>query len=250
MSENFYETIILPLINGSTENRAAPESEFWEFGIVETSYSPGFDHLEIVNNRCADTLLPIIGRVCMKVCELGFEHATVNHSLQFVNPVINSSVKSRIRIDMDDKVYVEGLYNYDRLKDDESRSIVSKSNMKEVARKLPITPKYVFIQETANLDENVISELGFPKDIYRTIRNVNKRTNMGSLRDNNDISEEFKYTTSDNLFLQYDSTELKILFNCKYGFKHVNCDFEPEIRNAFKDQFDGIIVTYYMFHFG
>jgi hypothetical protein len=44
--------------------------------------------------------------------------------------------------------------------------------------------------------------------------------------------------------------ELKILFNCKYGFKHVNCDFEPEIRNAFKDQFDGIIVTYYMFHFG
>jgi hypothetical protein len=45
----------------------APESEFWEFGIVETSYSPGFDHLEIVNNRCADTLLPIIGRVCMKV---------------------------------------------------------------------------------------------------------------------------------------------------------------------------------------
>jgi hypothetical protein len=122
---------------------------------------------------------------------------------------------------MDDKVYVEGLYNYDRLKDDESRSIVSKSNMKEVARKLPITPKYVFIQETANLDENVISELGFPKDIYRTIRNVNKRTNMGSLRDNNDISEEFKYTISDNLFLQYDSSitvrnKMIILFTSEY----------------------------------
>ncbi|KAK6089926.1 hypothetical protein P3W45_001129 [Vairimorpha bombi] len=39
----------------------------FEFEIIGTSYSPGFSNLEIVNNRCADTLLPIIGRVCMKV---------------------------------------------------------------------------------------------------------------------------------------------------------------------------------------
>jgi transposase-like protein len=66
-----------------------------------TSYSPGFSNLEIVDKRCADTLLPIIGKVCMersvihsdgwaayhRISELGFEHTTVNHSLHFVDPV-------------------------------------------------------------------------------------------------------------------------------------------------------------------
>jgi hypothetical protein len=32
----------------------------------------------------------------LRISELGFEHATVNHSLHFVNPVINSYAKCRI----------------------------------------------------------------------------------------------------------------------------------------------------------
>lgn len=79
----------------------APERETWVFGIADTSTTPAHFHMEVVPDRTAATLLPIIRRVCRPGTiihsdmwasyqqidrTLRFEHGTVNHSLHFVNP--------------------------------------------------------------------------------------------------------------------------------------------------------------------
>ena len=73
----------------------------WVFGIVDTSFVPARGFMTVVPNRSAATLKPIIQHVVrpgtiihsdewrsynnLKV--LGFEHHTVNHSVNFVEPV-------------------------------------------------------------------------------------------------------------------------------------------------------------------
>ena len=98
---NYYICVLL--VNSSLQNhRGRPTStEKWVFGIVDTSFSPS---LELVPNRQAATLLPIIqARVARGTTVYSDEwsayrqlskrllqvasHGTVNHSLHFVNPV-------------------------------------------------------------------------------------------------------------------------------------------------------------------
>ena len=76
------------------------EHQTWVFGIVDTSYSPYLGYMTIVERRNATTLLPIISEICLpgtiiysdqwaaynNISSLGFEHQTVNHSLNFINP--------------------------------------------------------------------------------------------------------------------------------------------------------------------
>jgi len=77
----------------------APENPVWAFGIIDSSLPRGGFHIEIVPNRSADTLLPIIQRHVLPGTtihsdewaayarihsRLNLEHATVNHSLHFV----------------------------------------------------------------------------------------------------------------------------------------------------------------------
>ena len=79
-----------------------PSSDVWVFGIADTSYSPARCYMEIVPNRSANTLLPIIQRICRPGTiihsdgwaayagiknELGFEHKIVNHKQNFVDPI-------------------------------------------------------------------------------------------------------------------------------------------------------------------
>ncbi|KAG0426895.1 hypothetical protein DMUE_5937, partial [Dictyocoela muelleri] len=79
----------------------SPREQVWVFGIVDTSRSPLIGHMEVVENRSAEVLLPIIQRVCKLgtiihsdmwagyreiSTRLGFSHETVNHKLNFVNP--------------------------------------------------------------------------------------------------------------------------------------------------------------------
>jgi len=76
-------------------------AQTWVFGIVDTSFKPAKGCMEVVSYRSAETLLEVIKRVCKpgtiiysdewaayrKIQEkLGFEHKTVNHSLNFVDP--------------------------------------------------------------------------------------------------------------------------------------------------------------------
>ena len=70
----------------------------WVFGMVDTSNSPAIGYMEIVENRSADVLLPIIKKVIRpgsiihsdqwksyrNLQEKGYNHRTVNHSLHFV----------------------------------------------------------------------------------------------------------------------------------------------------------------------
>ena len=74
-----------------------PKEPIWVFGIVDTSYSPA---MEIVEDRSAETLLPIILNVVDKksvvhsdewksyneIQRSGYEHKTVDHSMGFVEP--------------------------------------------------------------------------------------------------------------------------------------------------------------------
>lgn len=76
------------------------DNEIWVFGICDTSFIPARGYVEIVPNRSANTLLPIISRICRegtiihsdewkaysRLIENGFIHQTVNHSIQFINP--------------------------------------------------------------------------------------------------------------------------------------------------------------------
>ena len=79
----------------------APEHPIWVFGIVDTSYQPAVGYMEIVEKRDAETLLPIIQAVVDRKSIIhsdewkaysslqrsGYQHSTVNHSLNFVEPV-------------------------------------------------------------------------------------------------------------------------------------------------------------------
>lgn len=79
----------------------APREQIWVFGVADVSFRPARFHLEVVPDRSADTLLPIIARVCRPGTEVhsdewaayrriysrtGLVHRTVNHSLNFVDP--------------------------------------------------------------------------------------------------------------------------------------------------------------------
>lgn len=88
-------------------------SERWVFGIADVSYSPARFYMEVVDDRSAETLLPIIERVCRpgsiiysdswsayrRIQErIGFEHFRVNHSVNFVDPetgVHTQNIESR-----------------------------------------------------------------------------------------------------------------------------------------------------------
>ena len=80
-----------------------PRSEQWVFGMVDTSTTPALGIMEMVPCRDAATLLPIIQQhvrpgtiiwsdewaAYRRVQQLPAvtQHATVNHSIEFVNPV-------------------------------------------------------------------------------------------------------------------------------------------------------------------
>ena len=80
----------------------APASEQWVFGICDTSTTPGVTYMEIVPDRRAQTLIPIIERVVRHgsiihsdqwaayrqlSANVNYTYATVNHSVNFVDPV-------------------------------------------------------------------------------------------------------------------------------------------------------------------
>jgi hypothetical protein len=83
-----------------THKGRAPTQQVWVFGIVDTSTKPCKGYMEIVESRSAESLLPIIQRVCRPGTivhsdewaayrqihsRLGFQHNTVNHSVNFVD---------------------------------------------------------------------------------------------------------------------------------------------------------------------
>lgn len=79
----------------------APQEQVWVFGIIDASRTIDNLYLQIVVNRKAETLLPIISSVVRSrsiihtdewaaysgLSVLGFVHKTVNHSKNFVNPI-------------------------------------------------------------------------------------------------------------------------------------------------------------------
>lgn len=80
----------------------APQKPVWVFGIVDTSYTPGKGYMQVVADRTSQTLLSIIQRVCRQGTIVysdewaayksiqkvtGLLHKTVNHSVNFVDPI-------------------------------------------------------------------------------------------------------------------------------------------------------------------
>ena len=78
------------------------EIPIWVFGIVDTSFKPSVGFMEIVENRGAEILLPIIQSVVRPGSivhsdewrsyrqiqgRTGLSHRTVNHSISFVEPI-------------------------------------------------------------------------------------------------------------------------------------------------------------------
>lgn len=77
----------------------ATEHELWVFGIVDTTFRPSRGYMQVVEDRSSSTLIPIIQSVIREgstvqsdewrayrnLSELGFDHNTVNHSVEFVN---------------------------------------------------------------------------------------------------------------------------------------------------------------------
>lgn len=86
----------------------ATDYEIWVFGIADTSCNPSKIYMQIVDDRSASTLLPIITRVCRKgtiivsdqwkaynnIKKIGYEHLTVNHSLHFVDPQTQANTQA------------------------------------------------------------------------------------------------------------------------------------------------------------
>ena len=79
----------------------SPKQQVWVFGICELDAQPSRNYMQVVDQRNAETLLPIIKRVCKpdtiihsdewaaynKLEEItGFQHDTVNHTFDFVDP--------------------------------------------------------------------------------------------------------------------------------------------------------------------
>ncbi|KAF7685628.1 hypothetical protein CDIK_3623, partial [Cucumispora dikerogammari] len=87
-------------------------NEIWVFGIADTSFTCAKIYLKVIENRSAAVLVPHISLVCRpgtiihsdkwasynSINVHGFTHATVNHSLYFVNPqtLVNTKQSSRI----------------------------------------------------------------------------------------------------------------------------------------------------------
>lgn len=79
----------------------AADYQIWVFGICDTSYSPGKVFLRVVEQRNANTLIPLINQVCRpgtilisdewaaynSLYSSDFGYLSVNHSLNFVDPV-------------------------------------------------------------------------------------------------------------------------------------------------------------------
>jgi len=99
-----------------------PNRQQWVFGIVDTSYTPAKGYIELVPSRTREVLFGVIEGVCApgtiihSDCwaayrqlqnHLGFEHHTVNHRHNFVDPLTGvhtqhvesywNRVKSRIK---------------------------------------------------------------------------------------------------------------------------------------------------------
>ncbi len=87
----------------------ASYKSLWVFDLVDTSSFPGIGYMEIVNARNCDTLLPIIQKVVLQGTTihsdqwkayakieqtLGLSHATVNHSVNFVDPVTGAHTQA------------------------------------------------------------------------------------------------------------------------------------------------------------
>ncbi|VDI57254.1 Hypothetical predicted protein [Mytilus galloprovincialis] len=81
--------------------RGRLKKELWVFGLADTSFKPAITYMELVEKRDAATLLPIIEKAvkpgtiiysdqwkayCNIQTELKLKHATVNHSVNFVDP--------------------------------------------------------------------------------------------------------------------------------------------------------------------
>ncbi|KAF9761067.1 hypothetical protein NGRA_2884 [Nosema granulosis] len=79
------------------------------FGIVDTSTGPSIGYMQVVTDRSAATLLPIIQRVCRPGTiihsdmwagykknrnQTGFEHHTVNQKLHFLNPTSGTHIQA------------------------------------------------------------------------------------------------------------------------------------------------------------
>lgn len=92
------ETLIL---QRPKHNRGRSGVQQWAFGVVDTSFAPAKGIVFLVPDRKAQTLLPLISSVCLSgtviysdewaayrniQSRLGFNHLTVNHSENFVNP--------------------------------------------------------------------------------------------------------------------------------------------------------------------
>lgn len=75
--------------------------DVWVFGIVDISHTPAVGYMEIVARRDANTLLPIVQRVCHPGTIIhsdqwaaynqlqngyGYDHGWVNHTFNFVDP--------------------------------------------------------------------------------------------------------------------------------------------------------------------
>jgi hypothetical protein len=89
------------LFSGKRKNhvgRILPQ--VWVFAIVDLSFVPARGFMKIVERRNAQTLLQIVTNVCREgtkiysdewrayngLASVGFEHFTVNHSVNFINP--------------------------------------------------------------------------------------------------------------------------------------------------------------------
>jgi ISXO2-like transposase domain len=86
----------------------APEQEQWVFGIVDTSFSPALGYMECVERRNAETLLPIIRRICLPgsiinsdgwaaypgIQKMGYEYRFVNHRVNYVDPITGAHTQN------------------------------------------------------------------------------------------------------------------------------------------------------------
>jgi len=87
----------------------APRNEVWVFGIADTSVSSARVYMEIVPDRSARTLLPILKKVCRPGTiihsdgwrayaniekDLGLQHKVVNHKYNFVDPMTGTHTQN------------------------------------------------------------------------------------------------------------------------------------------------------------
>lgn len=82
--------------------------QIWVFGIVDTSTTPARPFMTVVPNRTAETLIPIIEKVCLpgtiihtdgakvytKLSSQKFTHESVNHKTNFVDPITKAHTQN------------------------------------------------------------------------------------------------------------------------------------------------------------